>query len=1145
MASDRQVGNIVYQVEMNVARLIDAQRRVDARLDRMESGFNRTASAAGNAERSFASLSRVAGALMAVISVQQVSAYADAWTQLNNKLSNSIRPNEQLADVTQRVFDITQATRSSLSATSTLYARLERGTREYNTSAADLAKLTTIINQGFVVSGATAQEAENAIIQLSQGIASGVLRGEEFNSVSEQGSRLMVALADSLGVGIGELRKMAAQGKLTTDVVVNGLLSQGDAIGKEFSNTVTTIGQAMQTAGNNITKFFGENATVKSGVNAFNSAVVTVSENIDVLSGALVAVATVMGSRYVGALTMATAAKLKDVVASRQAAIATRDSAAATANQTAATLRSSAAAKQRALDEVRLAEMMKVSAYNSASAAVAEQRLSAARVAAATAVGNYNAALAANTAAQTAATAAARSASIGIGMFRNAMALVGGPMGAAMLAGAAVFYFTQQAKEARDAANTLADGVNDLTDKFRSMSSTQIAASIAKLRQNIPELSAAVDEAQRNFDKASDRVANLQREIDRYGTATTRGKQAANAISSALDEQAIAAGELERANRRLSQTLNAIDIGRANLNGTMKQGIDLLRRDGQEAGIAAGMMNKLGEAISFASRAKETFNSSSLQVTRSAEADKLLKNLNEENALLAITDKRQRAVAEARQKAIAAGAEENSNQLRQIEEAAAAKFDLQQAESERNRETKSAQKAETQAEQAEKRRRKTLQDLGNEMAVAELKAKRLNREAAQLAAVQDLGAGASQQQIQQATQQAGQIFDVQQRMADKKAALDQNALAQAERIRADDLAQLQRQLVAGDISFEQAQQRRAQIAATYAQQIAEANANASVTPQHQAVAQVDPVQSLANENARKLALMQQYEQQGLITHQQYLALRNASDQQYEQQRSAAQWEIWRNQNIGNEAAAASFDAFAGSASNALTGIISGSMSVSQAMQSLGNTVLNSLINTFVQMGAEWVRSAVMGSSAQIAATTATTTASVAGIATTTAASTAAAGTTMTAWLPAALVASIGSFGAAAAVGGAALLAGFGLISALSGKRKNGGPVSAGGMYQVGEGGMPEIYRASNGRQYMIPGDNGSVISNKDMQGGGGRGGVVVNVNNYTSSEVQTNAYNQNGVDYVDVFINDMESGGPIANTLQTTFGLNRRANGDY
>ncbi|MBI0432122.1 tape measure protein, partial [Pectobacterium parmentieri] len=317
MASDRQVGNIVYQVEMNVARLIDAQRRVDARLDRMESGFNRTASAAGNAERSFASLSRVAGALMAVISVQQVSAYADAWTQLNNKLSNSIRPNEQLADVTQRVFDITQATRSSLSATSTLYARLERGTREYNTSAADLAKLTTIINQGFVVSGATAQEAENAIIQLSQGIASGVLRGEEFNSVSEQGSRLMVALADSLGVGIGELRKMAAQGKLTTDVVVNGLLSQGDAIGKEFSNTVTTIGQAMQTAGNNITKFFGENATVKSGVNAFNSAVVTVSENIDVLSGALVAVATVMGSRYVGALTMATAAKLKDVVASR------------------------------------------------------------------------------------------------------------------------------------------------------------------------------------------------------------------------------------------------------------------------------------------------------------------------------------------------------------------------------------------------------------------------------------------------------------------------------------------------------------------------------------------------------------------------------------------------------------------------------------------------------------------------------------------------------------------------------------------------------------------------------------------------------------------------------------------------------------
>jgi len=87
-------------------------------------------------------------------------------------------------------------------------------------------------------------------------MASGALRGDEFNSVNEQGNRLMIALADSLGVGIGELRNMAAQGRLTTDVIVNGLLSQGNNIGKEFAKTTSTISQSMEIAGNNVAKVF-------------------------------------------------------------------------------------------------------------------------------------------------------------------------------------------------------------------------------------------------------------------------------------------------------------------------------------------------------------------------------------------------------------------------------------------------------------------------------------------------------------------------------------------------------------------------------------------------------------------------------------------------------------------------------------------------------------------------------------------------------------------------------------------------------------------------------------------------------------------------------------------------------------------------
>lgn len=271
------------------------------------------------------------------------------------------------------------------------------------------------------------------------------------------------------------------------------------------------------------------------------------------------------------------------------------------------------------------------------------------------------------------------------------------------------------------------------------------------------------------------------------------------------------------------------------------------------------------------------------------------------------------------------------------------------------------------------------------------------------------------------------------------------------------------------------------------------------------------------------------------------AARAAIEQQYRDQRNAAMWEEWSQQNLATQAASAAFEAFGNNASNALTGIITGSMSASEALQSIGSTVLNSVVNTFVQMGMEWVKAAITGSSAQIAATAATTSAAVAGTATTTAASVSSAAATTAAWTPAAIVASIGSFGGAAAIGIGAVIAAMAMAGGIAGKRKNGGPVSAGSMYQVGEGGMPEIYQASNGSQYMIPGDNGKVISNKELTNGGG-GGVVVNINNYTSSNVDAQATpDGNGGWTVDAFVYDLDNGGPASQAIQRNHQAPRKA----
>ncbi|HCN5594684.1 TPA: tape measure protein [Escherichia coli] len=1136
-------GGIYYDIEMDVRGLLTAQQRVNQRLDLMERGFDKTTRSIDTTERSMSSLSRVAVALTAALSVQQVAEYADAWATVNNKLSNSIRPSEQLADVTERVFNITQQTRSSLDATASLYARLERATRQYGTSADDLAKLTTIINQGFVVSGATAQEAENAIIQLSQGLASGALRGEEFNSVNEQGNRLIVALADSMGVSIGQMRNMAAQGKLTTDVVVNGLLSQGSLIGAEFANTTTTISQALQVAGNNITKFFGENSTVKTGAAIFSDAVVTISENIGGLSALLTGAAAILGSRYVGALTMATAAKIKAAAASRTLSAEESLAAQASANKAAADLRAAAVAKQRALDEIRLAEMMRLTAISETNAAAAEQRLSVARVAAAGAVDNYNRALAANRAAQMALSSGASLAS-------RALGLIGGPAGAAMLAASAILYFSQRAKEARNDANALADSVNDLSSKFQTMSHTELAATIGKLSQSLPELSDAVSDAQKEFNDATSAVQRQQREIANWGTNTTRGRQAAEALSGAQDNLAIATLELEKAQNRLSQTQNAINIGRATLNGTMKQGIDLLRRDGQEAGIAAGMMSKLGDMINFAAKAKDKFNSSSLMVERPKDVQEYLDKLQDQVTLQSELNDRRRAQLRAEQDIRKLGGSEADVNL--ARDRAAAEFDAQQAQQNNKKATKEAEsEAKKLANQQESVNQK-LENLRQQSELAAGSTQELSREQAVLQAQQSLGNSATQEQIKKAGEYAAKAWDASAAAKGVTEALKAMPLQAENKSYAESMQNLKAALNAGKIDLKEYNAATEKMALEHQNNLAKINAQAAVNPVASARAEVDPVQQLVNENNQKLALMQQYQQQeqailqqsyqkGKInydqfvaakaaTDAQYLALKTAQENQFNEQMTAAQWQLLSQQGLGYEMLTSAVDAFSGNASNALTGLITGTMSAQDAMRSLGNTMLNSVVNALVQVGVEALKNFIIGQTLGAAATAASATEAV---------------FLAKAWAPAAAFASLASFGgnSVPAMTGIASTVGLADGFALTGMRYNGGPVNAGGLYQVGERGKPEIYQASTGKQYMIPGDNGKVISNKEMNAGGGVN-VIINVQNMTGATFDAQATSSgDGTITVDAIIADLNNGGPISQGITSNFNAKRTPRG--
>ncbi|EBD4088492.1 tape measure protein [Salmonella enterica] len=1012
----QNVGDIEYVIKADTAQLLRADKQVRDVTDGMEGGFKRADKAASSLTSSFGSLSRVATSLMAILSVQQVSQYADAWTTLNNKLANALRPSEQLVDVTERVFNITQQTRGSLDATASLYARLERATREYGTSADDLAKLTTIINQGFVVSGATAQEAENAIIQLSQGLASGALRGEEFNSVNEQGNRIIVALADSMGVSIGQMRQMAAAGKLTTDVVVNGLLSQGVTIGNEFANTTTTISQALQVAGNNITKFFGENSTVKTGTAIFNDAVISVSENIGALGAILTATAAVMGSRYVGALTMATSKKIDDIAASRQQLVAERQAAQAALFAANSVQRKALADKEAALSSLALAQ----AEYNVAKGSTAEMLAMDALVAAKSRASTASLALAeaenTQAAASTRAAAAARAASVGVSAAGKALSLVGGPAGFAMLAATAVYYLYQKVQQAKQESIDFADSLDGLTAKMKEMSSVQIASAIAKTEQSIIDQQDAIASLRAEYEQLEQKKTFIEQAAQIRGTAAV-----ADDLAEANRNLAVQADKVEQAENKLSRTTSSLGLLRAQANGQFREGIDLLRRDGEEAGIAAGMMGKLGDMINFAAKAKEKYNSSSLMVMRSEDGDKLLSSLEKQNALLSLTDKRERAVAEARQAALDAGVDAHSNQMRQIEEAAAKRYDLQKADSAATKSTKEGSKAVDEAAQSLTLQQAALDRLNTGYADGSL-------ELAKYDAVVALGNKASGEQIAKAEQQAESIWKVQQ--ATKAAAEEERKRTQA----GQNFTGLQ-----GQVSPVAA------VDNTYAQQMAQLDEYVQLYPQKIAEAE---------------------------------AVRAGIEDQYHQKRMAAMWEEWQQQSEINNMLGSAIDSLQGGATNAITGLINGTQSLQESFANIGTTILNSVVGSLVQIGIEWVKSQLMGQAAAAAS-----------LASTMAQATAAA----SAWAPAAISASIATMGSAAAVGQTAyagsLLAAKGM--AVAGARYNGGPVDAGSMYRVGEHGKPEIFQASNGSQYMIPGDNGRVISNRDMHGSGSGGSSVV------------------------------------------------------
>lgn len=229
---------------VDTRRLRDGERA----LGRLQQAGNKAENALG----------RMASMLASAFAVSKIIEYADAYTQLENKLKLVTNSMQELGYATDDVLQISQRTGQAAKATGDLYFKVSQNADKLGISMTGVATVTETVAKTLALSGASTQGAEAAILQFGQALASGVIRGDEFNSVAENAPALMDALSRALGVTKGELRNLAAQGALTSDVLITAIQEQSQEVDKQFGKTATTIGQAFTKLTNSMMFFVGQ-----------------------------------------------------------------------------------------------------------------------------------------------------------------------------------------------------------------------------------------------------------------------------------------------------------------------------------------------------------------------------------------------------------------------------------------------------------------------------------------------------------------------------------------------------------------------------------------------------------------------------------------------------------------------------------------------------------------------------------------------------------------------------------------------------------------------------------------------------------------------------------------------------------------------
>ncbi|MFH3213709.1 phage tail tape measure protein [Enterobacter hormaechei] len=542
----------------------------------MQNGGRQAAAASRETQRALADLTGqlnsakasavgLAGAFAGAYATGHLISLADEWSSVNARLKQASKSSDDFKESQRALMDISQRTGTAFSDNASLFARSAASMREYGYSSEEVLKVTEAISTGLKLSGASTSEASSVITQFSQALAQGVLRGEEFNSVNENGDRVIRALASGMGVARKDLKAMADQGQLTADKVVPALISQLGTLRDEYSAMPQTVASATTKIENAFMAWVGGANEATGATSALTGALNSISDNINTVASAAGVLAAIGGSRFIGGMIGDLGSQTAQLVEARKNEIALAAARANTATQSQRKAAADALAAERAY---QLAQSELVLAKNTNAEATATQNAIAKRRAMITA----NAALVQSNRAVAASQQALNSATSVLGLVKTGatglLGLVGGLPGLLMLGAGAWYTMYQNQEQARRSAQEYAGQIDEIRQKTSKMSLTETDENRGQTVEALVEQNRLVDEQAKKVGKLKNQIDDLNASRGKPGINSENDAEILRAIAIVTDQLAVEEGKLNDMrdkSRGIQQALEEIERRRNDL----------------------------------------------------------------------------------------------------------------------------------------------------------------------------------------------------------------------------------------------------------------------------------------------------------------------------------------------------------------------------------------------------------------------------------------------------------------------------------------------------------------------------------------------------------------------------------------------------